>query len=131
MMPVVDSDVLIAHLRGVKPAHEWLRATFLDGRPIISVITVAEVIGGMTSPERFEVQSLLATFKIEPITEKVAHTAGELRRQYRRSHNGIGLGDYLIAATAIELQTLPATLNIKDYLMFPGLRRPFELPGPE
>ena len=47
-------------------------------------------------------------------------------REYRRSHSGIGLGDYLIAATTLTegLQEL-ATLNVRHYPMFPALNRPF------
>jgi hypothetical protein len=48
-------------------------------------------------------------------------------RTYRRSHQGIGLGDYLIAAT-VEVEGLElATLNVKHFPMFPDLQKPFEL----
>lgn len=46
-------------------------------------------------------------------------------RDYRRSHNGIGLGDYLIAATALTEGLELATPNIRHYPMFDGLARPF------
>jgi predicted nucleic acid-binding protein len=49
-------------------------------------------------------------------------------RQYRRSHSGIGLADYLIAATA-ELHGLTlATLNVRRFPMFSNLESPFETP---
>jgi predicted nucleic acid-binding protein len=54
----------------------------------------------MRSIERREVWRLLASFRAEPTTEVIGRRAGEMMRQYRRSHNDIGLGDYLIAATA-------------------------------
>ncbi|HEX3947231.1 MAG TPA: hypothetical protein VHW47_05975 [Acidimicrobiales bacterium] len=48
-------------------------------------------------------------------------------RAYRRSHPGIGLGDYLIAATA-RLEGLElATLNVRHFPMFDGLAQPFGL----
>ena len=37
----------------------------------------------------------------------------------------IGLGDYLIAATALIEGLELATLNVRHYPMFPGLARPF------
>jgi predicted nucleic acid-binding protein len=37
----------------------------------------------------------------------------------------IGLGDYLIAATALTEGLELATLNVRHYPMFPGLARPF------
>jgi predicted nucleic acid-binding protein len=41
------------------------------------------------------------------------------------SSAGIGLGDYLIAATALTEGLELATLNIRHYPMFPELARPF------
>lgn len=55
-MKLVDSDILIAHLRGVAAAREWLeQARRATGPLAISVISVAEVAGGMRSGERREV----------------------------------------------------------------------------
>ncbi len=48
-------------------------------------------------------------------------------RRYRRSHGGIGLGDYLIAATADVNGLELATLNTRHFPMFPGLEPPFAL----
>ena len=46
-------------------------------------------------------------------------------QEYLRSHSGIGLGDYLIAATALSEGLELATLNTRRYPMFPELARPF------
>ncbi len=81
----------------------------------------------MRSAERREVWALIAALRAEPVSELVAHTAGELMRQFRRSHSGIGLGDYLVAATAQTLGLELATLNVKHFPMFPALEQPFEL----
>lgn len=51
----------------------------------------------------------------------------EFRRQYWRSHSGIGLGDYLIAATAEVKGYRQATLNVRHYPMVKCLRPPFAL----
>jgi predicted nucleic acid-binding protein len=126
-MILVDSDVLIAHLRGHEPAHAWLRLARAGGPLAISVISIAEVSGGMRSAERREVWRLLSAFRAEPVTEVVARRAGELRREFRRSHSGIGLADYLIAATAEVRGESLATLNVRHFPMFPELRAPFEL----
>jgi predicted nucleic acid-binding protein len=48
-----------------------------------------------------------------------------LMLEYRRSYSAIGLGDYLIAATALTEGLKLATLNTRHYPMFPGLSRPF------
>lgn len=127
-MILVDSDILIAHLRGVPDARSWLREARLRSPLGISVATVAELTGGMRSAERREVWALLNVMRPEPVTELVARRAGELRRRFRRSHTGIGIADYLVAATALELGAELATLNVKHFPMFDDLRPPFEVP---
>lgn len=126
---LVDTDVLIAHLRGVEAARTWLLRARTDagGRLAASVVTAAEILGGMRSPERAAVARLLATLHLHPVNEVVARRAGELMGQYRRSHSTIGLGDYLIAATAKVQGFDLATLNVKHFPMFDGLHPPFPL----
>ena len=126
-MILVDSDVLIAQLRGLTAARDWLIGARTAGPLAVSVVSVTELIGGMRSVERREVWQLLASFRVEPVTETIARRAGDLMRQYRRSHNGIGLGDYLIAATA-EVRGLElATLNVRHFPMFQHLQAPFAI----
>lgn len=127
-MILIDSDVLIAHLRGHEPAKTWLRHERQTSGPMaVSVVTVVEVGGGMRSPERREVTRLLASLHIIAVTERIAWRAAELMRRHRRAHSGIGLGDYLVAATA-DVEGLDlATLNVRHYPMFPGLVAPFAL----
>lgn len=127
-MILVDTDVLIASLRGVEPASDWLRdARSRTGRLAVSVVTNTEILGGMRSPGRREVSRLLNSLRPLPVTDMIAHRAGELRRRYRRSHDAISLVDYLIAATA-EIHGLElATLNTKHFPMFDDIEPPFTL----
>lgn len=125
-MILVDTDVLVWALRGSDPARSWLRAA-RERQPLaVSVVTVAELTGGMRSGERDRVWSLLAALRPEPVTELIARRAGEFRREYRSSHATIGTPDYLIAATADVLGVRLATLNVRHFPMFADLRRPFE-----
>ena len=110
---LVDSDILIAHLRGLHAA--------------ISGVSVAELVGGMRSAQRREVWRSLASFRAEPATVIIARRAGDFRRKYRHSHDGIGLGDYLIAGTAEVKGYDLATLNVRHFPMFENLRPPFNL----
>lgn len=127
-MILVDTDVLIAHLRGTHAARDWLRNARMSGPLAISVVSITELSGGMRSAERAEVWALLSALRAEPVTEVIARRAGELMRAFRRSHAGIGVPDYLIAATA-EVKGLDlATLNVRHFPMFEGLRPPFD-PG--
>jgi predicted nucleic acid-binding protein len=124
---LIDSDVLIAHLRGLEEARHWLMETRREGPLAISVVSIAELAGGMRSAERREVWRLLASFRAEPVTEVIARRAGDFGRQFRRSHSGIGLGDYLIAATADVKGYRLATLNVRHFPMLSDLRPPFSL----
>ena len=125
-MILVDSDVLIEHLRGNTSARDWLLQTRQSSGPLaISVESLTEIAGGMRSPERREVMRLLGSMQRFEVSEQVAWRAAQLMREYHRSHSGIGLGDYLIAATALTEGLELATLNIRHYPMFPGLARPF------
>jgi len=123
---LVDSDVLIEHLRGKTAARDWLVGARQSSGPLaISVVSLTEIAGGMRLPERREVMRLLGSMQQFDVTEQVARRAAALMQEYRRSHSGIGLGDYLIAATALTEGLELASLNIRHYPMFPGLARPF------
>lgn len=128
-MYLVDSDVLIAHLRGVDAARDWLLAARAAGPLAISAVSVTEITGGMRSAERREVWRLIGSVRIEPVTELEARRAGEFMRRYRRSHGAIGVADYLIAGTADVHGLTLATLNVRHFPMFDDLRPPFALPS--
>ena len=127
-MILVDSDVLIAHLRGVQAARVWLLAARRETGPLAaSAVSVVEVAGGSRSGELPEVRRLLASLRIVSVSERIAWLAAEMMRRHRQAHPGIGLGDYLVAASAaVEGLTL-ATLNVRHFPMFPGLQPPFRL----
>ncbi|HEU5004103.1 MAG TPA: type II toxin-antitoxin system VapC family toxin [Actinomycetota bacterium] len=118
---LLDSTILIAHLRG----DERATALLLRRETYASVVSRSEVEGGTRSAERSAVARLFDALTLLPVTDEVARTAGRMIRSHRRSHAGIDLGDYLIAATA-DVAGLPLiTLNVKHFPMFAGLQPPF------
>jgi hypothetical protein len=126
---LVDSDVLVAHLRGLPVARDWLVQVRQEAGPLaISVVSVAELTGGMRANEKREVWRLVDSFQIEDVSEVVARRAGEFMRRYRRSHAAIGLGDYMIAGTADTRGLELATLNIRHFPMLGRLTAPFRVP---
>lgn len=127
-MILVDGDIIILHLRGYEQARAWLKEARAEDELAVSVMTIAEVTGGMRSGERSDVWTLLSVFEPEPVSEAIARRAGEHMRAYRRSHSGIGLVDYVLAATAEYRGAELATLNVKHFPMFKGLKAPFKLP---
>lgn len=122
MSILFDSTVLIAHLRGDRRATELLLGAAVDDGALASVVSRAELEGGMRTNERRDVARLFEGLQMLPVSDAIARGAGAHLRRYRRSHPGIDLADYLIAATAEEAGAALATLNIKHFPMFKGLR---------
>lgn len=123
MSVLLDTSVLVDHLRASPPATEYLAG--LEGRPACSEISRIEVLQGLRSGERTAATRLFALIEWVPVTEAVARQAGELGRKWRRSHPGIGVADLAIAATAERLEATLATRNLKHFPMFKGLRAPY------
>ncbi len=119
-----DTSVLIAHLRGEPRATELLLAVPTIDR-LASVLARVEIEGGMRSGEQVSVAGLIDGLRLVPVSDAIARRAGELLRRYRRSHSGIDLVDYVVAATA-EAHDVPLlTLNVRHFPMFSGLKPAF------
>jgi predicted nucleic acid-binding protein len=124
-LKLFDSTVLIAHLRGLAPATELLREAVAAQEAACSVLSRVEIEGGMRSAERVAVARLFSALRLEPVTDRIARQAAEHLRTYRRSHRGIDLVDYVVAATAEIHGAELLTLNVKHFPMLPGLRPAF------
>ena len=124
-MKVFDSTVLVAHLRGVQAATALLEKAVGDDDAACSVLSRIEIEGGMRSGERVAVGRLFAALRLEPVTDSIARRAALHLRQHRRSHPGIDLVDYVVAATAEVLGAELLTLNVKHFPMIPRLRAAF------
>lgn len=124
MRTLFDTTVVIAHLRGDRRASDLLLSVPRADR-CISVLTRVEVEGGMRPGERADVAALLSTLRKLPVSDAVGRRAAIHLRQFRRSHGGIDVVDYVIAATAELHHARLATLNIKHFPMFPGLTAPW------
>lgn len=123
MTVVLDTTVLIDHLRGDEAARAFLRQ--LDAPPSCSEVTRVEVIQGLRSTERRRAEQLFAAIEWVIVGEEIARRAGELGRSWRRSHPTIGTADLIVAATSDALRTSPVTSNVKHFPMFAGLSRPY------
>ncbi|HET8955516.1 MAG TPA: type II toxin-antitoxin system VapC family toxin [Solirubrobacterales bacterium] len=123
MNVVLDTTVLVDHLRGYSLAGEYIAA--LGAPPSCSEVTRIEILRGLRSDERRGAERLFALITWAPVDEEVGRRAGELGRRWRRSHPGIGVPDLAIAATAEMLEAQLATRNVKHFPMFEGLRAPY------
>ena len=124
MPKVFDSTILIAHLRGDRRATDLLLHTPRAER-LVSVLSRVEIEGGMRSAERQQVAALFSYLRMRPVTDVIARRAGGYLRRYRRSHQGIDLVDYVIAATAEQFQADLLTLNVKHFPMVAELEPPW------
>lgn len=126
MTIVVDTSVLIDHLRGRAEARESLASAVEAGRPLVgSVLTRTEVLAGERPSEAEATATLLSVIEWAPVTEEIADRAGRLAQQFLRSHPGVDTVDYVIAATAQELDAELWTRNVKHFPMLPGLAPPY------
>jgi len=117
---LLDSDILIDHLRGYEPARQYLKR-FEAGevQGYLSIITVAELAAGQMRQEAEEtkVQHLLALFTHIDLDYAVAWRGGEIRRHYQTR-----LADTLIAATALIHNLRLATRNLQHFTPIEGLQ---------
>jgi predicted nucleic acid-binding protein len=125
-MILLDTSILIDHLRGRPEPGRLMREALLSGRMIAaSVLTRVEILGAMRSAERASVRAALSAVDWLPMTGEVADRAGRFARTYRRSHSSIDVVDYVIAATAQQYEADLWTRNIRHFPMFKRLTAPY------
>ena len=126
MAIVVDTSVLIDHLRGNEAARDALRDATASGEQLAtSVLTRVEVLAGMRSHEEAATRRLLDSLDWIEVDTDLAERAGALANQYLRSHPGIDPVDYVIAATAEHLDARLWTRSVRHFPMFPELDAPY------
>jgi hypothetical protein len=123
---LLDTSVFVDYLRNVPVAVAYVEATV--EQQFLSAIVVAELYGGVRDGlERNQLDAIVATYDVLPITETLAVDAGLLWRKYRPSH-GVGLADALLAATALAHGATLVTLNAKHFPMLPSVLVPYQKP---
>ncbi len=126
MSVVVDTSVLIDHLRGRAEARDALRSLVGTGEVLSgSVLTRAEVVAGMRPVEEPTTLALLDVIEWIPVSAEVADAAGRLAQQFLRSHPGVDTADCVIAATAMSVGARLWTRDVTRFPMFPELTAPY------
>lgn len=126
MAIVLDTSVLIDHLRGDEAARGALRDAAAAGeRLVASVLTRVEVLAGMRPHEEAATRRLLDSLDWIDVDTDLAERAGVLANRYLRSHPGVDPVDYVIAATAEYLDARLWTRNVRHFPMFAGLKAPY------
>jgi predicted nucleic acid-binding protein len=119
-MVLIDTTILIDASRGNPVALSFL-ALHAEGL-LASEVTRVELLQGARTTEIAHLDELMDLIDWVPIFEDVSRLAGSLGQTWLRSHSGIDVADLIIAATAQISGAEIATLNVKHFPMFPGLK---------
>lgn len=114
---LLDSNVLIQHLREHRPTTALLTRLALNAHLGIAAISRTEVLIGMRSHERERTLQLLNALACYPLEVAVADLAAELVRRYRRQGVMLDIPDALIAATALDQGLVLLTYNPRHFPM--------------
>lgn len=117
---LIDSDIIIEILRGnkkIKSSFDVIKSH--NPNIYYSPVGKAEIFAGAFEKEKDDIKLFFNQMLCLDITAAIGEKAGNFLNTFKKSHN-IGLGDALIAATAILYELELITQNIKHYPM-PGI----------
>ncbi len=120
---LLDTCIIIDYLRQKPEAVDYVLA--LSSKPNLSAVTIMELYAGIRGrKEERMLEIMIGHSTIIEISAEIGAEAGRLLQQYRPK-NGMDAIDALIAATAKQHGLDLATLNLKHFTMFEGLKRPY------
>jgi predicted nucleic acid-binding protein len=121
---VLDTTVLIDASRGYPAALSFLE-TASDQHELWSVTPIrTELRWTMRPKERRVVEEMVASLAWLDVDGELADRAGALGATWGRSH-GPDVVDAIVAAATEFLGAELATMNVRHFPMFPGLRPPY------
>ncbi len=112
---LLDSDVIIWHLRGRREIMEMLRDIQSFGLPGCSALTVLDVQLGVKKGEEEKTDRFLRSLKIFDVHIEIANKAAQIIREYKAKGVTLDLPDAIIASTCVLYDLILATYNIKHY----------------
>jgi len=120
---LVDTNILIDYLRGLKPAASYLENS--SDTLSISALSLAELHAGARSQaEREAIRDFVMSFDVLAADAQICGIGGDFRAQYGPSH-GVDLIDGLIAATSQVHQLPLVTLNRRHFPMLDHVLVPY------
>lgn len=112
---ILDTGVLIRHLRDYQGYPEMVNRLSGEGDVFISAMTRLEIVRGMRNRELDATFYLLNSLVTMDVTSWVADQAGEIIRSWKTRGITFGDADALIAATAIHHGLTLVTTNPKHF----------------
>jgi predicted nucleic acid-binding protein len=123
---VVDTTVLIDHLRDRPEATEAFREALRSGRRVAgSVLTLVELWRGARPHEADAIAAVEALVDWVPVDHAISRQAARYAESHGREHPGIDVPAYVIAATTARLDADLLTCTVQDFPMFPDLAAPY------
>lgn len=118
---LLDTGLVIRHLRGQRQAVKLMRGLAKTSRLGVASITRMEIHAGMHPDEKFATRKLLSRFLTYELDKEIADRAGELIYLARTQQIGLSVPDAIIAATAVQNNLTLVTFNPSDFTKIPGL----------
>src|SRR4030043_1140464 len=113
---LLDSDIIIWHLRGRKEITEMLKDLQRSGLPACSAISVLEVqLGVKTKDEEGKTNRFLESLKVFDLNLNIAKIAAQLIREHKTKGVTMDIPDAIIASTCILYDVTLVTYNRKHY----------------
>jgi predicted nucleic acid-binding protein len=113
-----DTNIILDHIKGIAEAPIEI-ARYEDRA--ISIVTVIEVLVGVTPASETAERAFIGLFTVVPLDNEVAEEAAALRRSHRMK-----LPDAVVWASARRDGRLLVTRNTKDFPVGdPGVRHPY------
>lgn len=120
-MVIVDTDVIIASIRGNEIAQQLIRKYM----PLISISVITEMelyIGATNKTKKDIVKKVLTEHEVIGINKSICETALSLIKAYNTSNKSLYLSDAIIAATCLHEHCSLLTFNTKDFKIIKGLQ---------
>ena len=114
---LLDSNVLILHLREDPEVVALLTRWATQHELYISVVTRTEILAGMRPREERQTINLVNSLTNLTVDRFIADRAGRLIYDYTRRGFQVSFADALIAATALEHDLTLVTTNVQHFPM--------------
>jgi tRNA(fMet)-specific endonuclease VapC len=120
--PVLDSDVLIDHLRDAGPGRELVDELGATSGFRITAVTAFELaLGSGYARDPGPVDALLTAHCLM-LTKEAALRAGALLRELRAAGVGLEIRDAMQAGICLEADASLVTRNLRHFARVPGLK---------
>jgi predicted nucleic acid-binding protein len=118
---LIDTNILINIIKSDIVLIDKFQTLAKDYTIYVNPTIVAEIYQGARDKEISIIKTFLQYTQCLNLDCETGKLAGELAKQYSKSHHTITLDDYIIAASAKQHKCKLWTLNKKHFPMFSGV----------